>query len=54
MDAVKILRDRLAAVEALNVCYRIGKRPTEKLMSQLDKTKKMLDKCIFDDTTTKK
>lgn len=39
-NAVEIerYRARLSAVEQLNVCYRIGKRPSEKLLKQLDKT----------------
>ena len=39
-------KNRLEAVESLGVCYRLQKRPTEKLLNQLDKTKKRLDKCL--------
>ena len=36
------LRERNVALEELLVCYRIGRRPTEKLYRKLDKTKQAL------------
>ena len=39
---IKKLEARLEAVEQLLVCYRLGKRPTEKLMTELDSTRKAL------------
>ena len=36
------LVDRIEALEELLVCYRIGRRPTEKLHKKLDKTKAAL------------
>jgi len=38
----KRLRERLDAVEELNVCYRLGRQPSEKLHRKLEKTKQAL------------
>ncbi|KKL80983.1 hypothetical protein LCGC14_1999290 [marine sediment metagenome] len=38
----KRLRDRLDAVEQLAACYRMQRRPTEKLFCLLDKTEQAL------------
>ena len=38
------LVERIDALEELLVCYRIGRRPTEKLHKKLDKTKAALKK----------
>lgn len=39
----KHLRARLDAVEQLTACYRLHRRPTEKLLRLLDKTKQALN-----------
>ena len=40
----KLLKRRVKAVESLGACYRLGARPTEKLFTELERTKRMLDK----------
>jgi uncharacterized protein (DUF2225 family) len=35
------LRQRIRDLESLNACYRIGKRPSEKLLDRLAKTKEL-------------
>ena len=42
VNLIKILMSRIDALEQLLVCYRVGKNPTEKLHTRLDKTKKAL------------
>jgi len=41
-DTAKLL-DRIAALESLLVCYRIGRSPTDALFRKLDKTKAETD-----------
>ena len=40
IGAVKIADNRIEALEDLLVCYRVGKHPTEKLFTKLDKSAK--------------
>jgi len=47
-QAVKILWARIDALEKLLVCYRTGKPPSEKLFSELEKTKKKLEDNALD------
>jgi hypothetical protein len=35
--------ERVSALEQLVVCYRVGKRPSEKLLAELDRTRKALE-----------
>lgn len=35
----QVYEDRIAALEAMLVCYRVGKRPTERLHQRLEATK---------------
>ncbi len=39
----KLLKERLEALEALLICYRVQKNPSEKLHKKLDKTKRALE-----------
>ncbi len=39
-DTLKIADSRIEALEDLLVCYRIGKHPTEKLLTKLDSSAK--------------
>ncbi len=41
---IKLLKRRIKAVEDLGACYRLGSRPTEKLFTELERTKRMLKK----------
>jgi phage pi2 protein 07 len=41
-EQLKVKDERIEAIEQLLVCYRLGKRPTEKLFSKLEKTKQAL------------
>ncbi|KKN69772.1 hypothetical protein LCGC14_0437180 [marine sediment metagenome] len=43
MNIVKLLWERVDVLEQLLVCYRITKRPTEKLCTRLEKTKKDIE-----------
>ena len=43
---VQLLDARLDAVEKLNVCYRLGKHPSETLWADLEKTEKALKSFI--------
>lgn len=43
-EKLRIAVARVEALEALLVCYRIGKYPTEKLHVQLEKSKKSYDR----------
>ena len=38
----KVYSKRIDALDRLLVCYRLGSKPSEKLMDDLDKTKEML------------
>jgi len=40
---VKLLWERIDALEQLLVCYRVGKNPTERLHTKLEKTKKTME-----------
>ena len=40
---IGIAAKRIRALEELLVCYRIGRRPTERLLNKLEKTKKLWD-----------
>lgn len=40
---IKLLWRRIDALERLLVCYRLDKRPTEKLFTELEKTKKTIE-----------
>ena len=42
-DIIKLLWRRIDALEQLLVCYRVGKNPTEKLHTKLEKTKKAME-----------
>ena len=42
-DIIKLLWNRIDALEQLLVCYRIDKRPSEKLFTKLEKTKKAME-----------
>ena len=39
----KLLSERVDALEKLLACYRTGQRPTEKLLNELDRTKRAID-----------
>ena len=39
-EKLKILWARIDALEQLLVCYRVGKRPSEKLFTKLNRTEK--------------
>jgi len=47
-EKVKILWARIDALEQLLACYRVGKNPTEKLFTKLDKTKKAIEDNILE------
>jgi hypothetical protein len=42
-EKVAALTSRLDAVESLLACYRVGKRPSERLLAKLDRTSERLD-----------
>ena len=42
-EGVKKLIDAAIAYRELNICYRLGKKPTEKLFKKLNKAGKILE-----------
>ena len=48
LNIVKLLWDRIDALEKLLVCYRVGKHPSEKLFTELEKTKKSIEDNVLE------
>ena len=48
LNIIKLLWERIDVLEKLLVCYRVGKHPSEKLFTKLEKTKKSIEDNVLE------